>query len=267
MASARDRRDRRSTDSGRPARGGGTRDASSVVGLLPVLLATAAMAQAPAEATEATEATSVDPLPALLLVGGVVALGVFLTLSIRSRVERRRATLVPPDEQIRRIKERASARGASEGTEVHLVEVAQRLAAQLDAKAARLELLLAEADRRVTALDGGRGGANGPATSPAPAAPGEHARRSAAAAPEARPPVGRAALPAHGASAGAASTDGASAAPRGTPAPAERAAPIDPLVRSVHELADEGLDAREIARRLDEQVGKVDLILALREDR
>jgi hypothetical protein len=41
--------------------------------------------------------------------------------------------------------------------------------------------------------------------------------------------------------------------------------PLDPLTRSVYEHADTGLSALEIAQQLDEQVGKVELILALRE--
>jgi len=40
--------------------------------------------------------------------------------------------------------------------------------------------------------------------------------------------------------------------------------PNDPLSRSVYELADAGHAPPEIARRLNEQVGKVELILALR---
>jgi hypothetical protein len=56
-------------------------------------------------------------------------------------------------------------------------------------------------------------------------------------------------------------TDGA---PEAAAPPA--AAPLDPLTRSVYEHADTGLTALEIAQQLDEQVGKVELILALRED-
>jgi hypothetical protein len=44
------------------------------------------------------------------------------------------------------------------------------------------------------------------------------------------------------------------------------AAPLDPLTRSVYEHADTGLSPLEIAQQLDEQVGKVELILALREN-
>jgi hypothetical protein len=48
------------------------------------------------------------------------------------------------------------------------------------------------------------------------------------------------------------------------PDPFEEAAP-DPLTRSVYELADNGHEPVDIAQRLDEQIGKVELILALRQ--
>lgn len=39
----------------------------------------------------------------------------------------------------------------------------------------------------------------------------------------------------------------------------------DPLTQSVYQLADKGVEASEIARRLNEHVGKIELILALRQ--
>ena len=39
----------------------------------------------------------------------------------------------------------------------------------------------------------------------------------------------------------------------------------DPFVSRIHELADEGLSPLDIARKLDEHPGKIELILALRE--
>ncbi|MHC5023478.1 MAG: hypothetical protein ACYTGG_06145 [Planctomycetota bacterium] len=52
------------------------------------------------------------------------------------------------------------------------------------------------------------------------------------------------------------------------PAPDPYALPTepepDPLTRSVYDLADNGHEPVEIARQLDEQIGKVELILALR---
>lgn len=58
-----------------------------------------------------------------------------------------------------------------------------------------------------------------------------------------------------------------------SPEPAQRRHPpasfampdVDPLSSQVYALSDEGFPAVEIAQRLDEQVGKVELILALRE--
>jgi hypothetical protein len=45
----------------------------------------------------------------------------------------------------------------------------------------------------------------------------------------------------------------------------EAAGSDDPLARRVYELADGGMDAVAIARQLNEHVGKVELMLALRE--
>jgi hypothetical protein len=49
-------------------------------------------------------------------------------------------------------------------------------------------------------------------------------------------------------------------------APLPNPPPLDPLTRSVYDHADSGLSPLEIAQQLDEQVGKVELILALREN-
>jgi hypothetical protein len=113
-----------------------------------------------------------------------------------------------------------------------LEELAERLAARVDEKAAHLERLIAEADARLAALAG----------RPTPTvAPAVH---------EAPSPV----PPAHSHEA--------------KPAPARfvaaRDLEPDPLTREIFRLADEGSSPVEIARRLDEQIGKVQLILALR---
>ncbi len=56
------------------------------------------------------------------------------------------------------------------------------------------------------------------------------------------------------------SSEGESAAP-----PTPTAPPVDPLTAQVYALADEGRNSVEIAQQLDEQVGKVELMLALRQ--
>ena len=48
--------------------------------------------------------------------------------------------------------------------------------------------------------------------------------------------------------------------------PPASAVPADPLTTTVYELADAGHGPVEIAQQLEEQVGKVELILALRGD-
>ncbi len=55
-------------------------------------------------------------------------------------------------------------------------------------------------------------------------------------------------------------------ASRASPTPVDEPPPppTDPLTRSVHDLADQGLTPVAIAQKLDEHVGKVELILALR---
>lgn len=97
-------------------------------------------------------------------------------------------------------------------------ELAQRLAAELDSRAERLERLLAQADEVLR-----RAERSGPI-------PGSHVEPR----PARRGPV---------------VTPGAGS---------------DPLNRQIYGLADEGLTPVDIAKRLDQPTGKVELILALR---
>lgn len=107
-------------------------------------------------------------------------------------------------------------------------ELTQRLAAKADAHAARLEALIAEADARLTRLESSL-------TPECTRRPKTSCAKFQAVA-EAKPATA------------------VLAAPRG-----------DLLSRRVYELADDGLPAVDIARRLDEHLGKVELILALRD--
>jgi hypothetical protein len=158
-----------------------------------------------------------NTLAPLLMVVGVVALGMLLTFTIRSRIARRNRDRPSPRQVIERIK--AAHEGADDVNAAvsRLTDTARRLSAQLDNKARRLEVLLGEADERIAAL-------SEPAAAPAPPPPANGSRR-----PASGPP------------------------------------PMDPLTRSVYEHADAGLSPLEIAQQLDEQVGKVELILALRD--
>lgn len=119
-------------------------------------------------------------------------------------------------------------RAGAAGLAADMQELTDRLAALLDERAARLELLIETADERLSRLEAH-------AATPAPQAPSR-------------------------------------TSPQRAPAPEPRRRdPLswhddrDPINREVYRLADGGLPTVEIAKRLDEQIGKVELILALRE--
>jgi hypothetical protein len=128
----------------------------------------------------------------------------------------------------------------SESVDAGLTQTSQRLAAQLDCKAERLEQLLEEAQSAIARLE-----------------------RVLASVDQANVNVDPA---------GESAPDVAPRPPRSSPPSSFSPSPIptgveghEALARSVYELADEGEAPVDIARRLDEQVGKVELILALRE--
>ena len=178
-------------------------------------------------------------LPAMLMVAGVLLIGFMMVRAVRMRITRRQVRTPSPREQIQQVKNRTQGRDVVHAGEAALLDTAQRLAAQLDVKAERLEQLIREADERLEALGA------------APSAlvhadDGRDDGRDHGSPPDAAPdPV----------------TDETRDEPREPPRM------LDPLVRAVYELADEGRAVVEIARELDEQIGKVDLILALRASR
>lgn len=109
---------------------------------------------------------------------------------------------------------------------VELSEMARQITAQLDTRAARLELLIDEADRRIAELERLRGGGS------------EHRPSDTVSPP-----------------------DGPDAPFGG---PVASASPADPRHVEVYALADQGLSPHDIAKRLDRPTGEIELILALR---
>lgn len=163
-----------------------------------------------------------------------------VTISLMMRARKRRMRQEPPltaREQVERMKQARGMRGDLEELMVEIEQLAKRFGAQLDAKTVQLEQMLRDAEAMVARLEELRrgttnaGAAEGAATSQAPGGEPESAGIS-----EVGPAL----------STGAADD------------------PADPMARSVYELADQGLDAAQIAQRLNEHVGKVELILALR---
>ena len=162
----------------------------------------------------------------------VVGLGVIRMVSIRGKIARRNMNRPSPREWIDHIKAVRHRHDDAQAVSAQLVDTARRLGAQLDNKAQRLELLLQEADERIAAFSEAK-----------------DASLSAAG--------GSVAGPAEGAFGGP------------DPGPLEPShdppRPLDPLTQGVYELADTGRSPLEIAQQMDEQVGKVELILALRQ--
>ncbi len=108
-------------------------------------------------------------------------------------------------------------------------ELVDLLCARLDERAERIESLLADAKTTIARLEALQ-------AAPVPEPP----RRSRPARTEREPPL-------------------VEVAPASS-----KSAPSDPLCASVYSLADSGADAVAIAKQLDEHIGKVQLILALR---
>ena len=200
-------------------------------GPLPILLA-----------TDATAADYIrDIAPHALFILGVVFITAWLILRIRKRGSRN-ATQPTAREQLERYKTRDAVRGDLEGLMVDIEQLARRLGAQLDAKSQQLETLLAQADQRIADLGG--------EVPPAPPAvdrfepsvpPVADAETEGEPDPPAEPVAAASPEPA-------------------APDPSEP----DPLVARVCALADSGTAPTDIARELNEPIGKIELILALR---
>jgi hypothetical protein len=168
-----------------------------------------------------------------------------------------------PREQMERARQERALEGQLGEVMTGLEQAAQKLGAELDAKAARLEKLMAEADGRMARLEELTARAEAAARAGAPAA----AMESPESAGFADGP-GAGGAGAFGAATAMPGADAVAPPRRGGPTPLPPAPgeePVDPVTRCVYELADKGLEPMAIARQLDQHIGKVELILALRE--
>lgn len=169
--------------------------------------------------------------PQLLLLGGLLLITMFFMSRLAKRRRRGPVSIISPHEQLERLKQARGMRGDLEQLMVEIEQMAKRMSAHLDAKSMRIERLLQEADERIEKLEALQQNPINPAQSIAHNDVSQPASVQRSAQPE---------------------------------APAVDALPDDPLARSVYELADQGIEPNQIARQLDEHVGKVELILALR---
>lgn len=227
---------------------------------------------------QAESQQSLNWLMPMLVVAGWLGFAFLVVVFVRDRIARRQHNRPTPRDMINAAKQQSSRQEASHDVaEAAAVQSAQRMASLIDTKAARVEQLLDQADARIARLQalldksddsttvvrdredsaqtggsGGRGGSGGSTSSPSVATIAIRDDRASA-----EPPSSAAAAP------GARDVNEEADASAGS-SNEEASAPVRPLASSVIELADEGLTPVEIAQQLDEQIGKVELILALR---
>ena len=171
----------------------------------------------------------------LLLVAGLALLTMWMLMRI-ARKRRAGEHTVTPTEQVERNRQMRGMRADLEELMVEIEQLAKRFGAQLDAKAAQLEKLVDDADQRIAQLQQLQAGEK-PASS------------SATSTAASRKPAT------------------ASTSRDTSPTDDDDSETKDPLARSVYQLADAGKEPVQIATELNEHVGKVELILALRETR
>lgn len=188
--------------------------------------------------------------PHALFILGVLFITAWMVIRIRKR-STRNANQPSAREQLERYRTRDAVRGDLEGLMVDIEQLARRLGSQLDAKSQQIESLLAQADQRIAALGG---------QSPAAATPVDRYEPSTGPAdPVASDP------PAPDSAPGSASvSDSVPASAAANRAPSPDSAEPEPLVARVHALSDQQRSPADIARELDEPIGKIELILALR---
>jgi len=182
---------------------------------------------------QAESAASADTVSVMLIVAGIVVIAVLMMISIRGKIAARQAERPGSRETLQQIRTMSQRSDDSHQASAAFYETAQRLMAQLDNKAERLEQLIEDADERLARLESQFDGC-------ARDSRGEHVIE-----PKGAPADEKSA---------SANTDAV-----------KMREPADPLARSIYQLADDGRNPVEIAQQLDEQIGKVELILALRQ--
>ena len=158
--------------------------------------------------------------------------GVVILTWTLMRLQWKRQRRSPDEEPVAQMCETLDERRADMERAAEVGAIVRDLAARLETRAARLEALLDQADERIEKLE---------ARLAAGAATNHLAQKPQGAEPASDP---------------WAEDDASATKPRTSD---------DPLHQEVYELADDGQSPLDIARRLDQQVGTIELILALRQ--
>jgi hypothetical protein len=171
-------------------------------------------------------------LAGLMMAAGVLIITVVMVLRLWKARRRNAARAATPIADRAGLTPRAAARDGAERMEAVMVEMQELTrvcAAQVENRVARLEMLLREADERIALLSAALGEV--PHTPARNGAPGPASGAAAKPAPVVRPIIG-----------------------------------ADELSQRVYALADTGMAPGDVARELGEHTGKVELILALRQE-
>jgi hypothetical protein len=167
----------------------------------------------------------------MLMAVAVLMLGIMVWVHTRMQSRRREGEKLSPQEKVARAQQAAGMNNEMRRMMVELEELTRHFGSQLDAKSIRLEKLIREADQRIAQL------------SQLHKAPEDAVEGRSDQPPQARAMNGQPTAGYH-----------ENRSDSGD----------DPLASSIYEMADQGDTPIEIARRLGEHIGKVELILALR---
>lgn len=195
-------------------------------------------------------------LSGIMIVLGILIITVLMTTSLRRKSAKRASARQSPRELMEQIRSYAD-RGRGDDVDAasaRFLDQTQQLMAQLDNKAARLEQLITDADDRLQRLSEIQRHIESPQPAQSQRAIAPTIVTQVAAAPSMKPTTASRTPAPQSKQFDAVSTRQSSDLQRS----------IDPLTRAVYDLADDGRRSIDIARELDEQIGKVELILALR---
>jgi hypothetical protein len=200
----------------------------------------------------------------VLMAVAVVLLIVLVVANGRRQQKRRdQDKALAPQEKLERMRQTNQTRNDLRQMMVELEELTRRFSAQLDAKSRRLERLLDEADQKIAELNE----ATAPEGDPVHQI-GDNPDRPSRKAPAGPPDPGgpRVTVNRNDPTRPPRVMGGKSAANGDTGVDDQSDAhQPDVLSQRIFQMSDAGRSSIEIARDLDEQVGKVELILALRE--
>ena len=224
----------------------------------------AADALPPAAAADGTTIRNLLPA-AMMLLAVVLIMGSILRRKPLKKVGGHAERAAHEDwadtkERLNDIRSAARGRDSLDNVVADCEELAQRMATMMEAKAARLEALIADADERLARLE--------QAGQPAPRSTGSPDRRGASAHDDHQTDLSH-----HAASTEERSASRLSSSKSASPAAASSAGDearngysdgFSDVRDRVYALADQGLSAVEIAQHIEQPTGQIELMLALR---